>query len=86
MPTGFDAKNVRNAAAVPAFSVRVVIVWLALSVTAFIPTVVCPANDSVLNVFAPVMVMPVAAALVKLTLLNVKPPDEIPDVAPDKFI
>ena len=31
-------------------------------------------------------VQPVAAALVKLTLLNVKPPDEIPDVAPDKFI
>ena len=47
---------------------------MALNVTVPIPTFVRPANDSVLNVFAPVMVMPVAAALVKLTLLKVSPP------------
>ena len=51
-----------------------VIVWLALNVTEVIPTDVRPANDRVLNVFAPVIVMLVAAALVKLKLLKVKPP------------
>jgi hypothetical protein len=38
------------------------------------PTDVRPANDSVLNVFAPLMVMPLPAALVKLTLLKICPP------------
>ena len=74
MPMVSDAKNVRKAAAVPAFSVSVVIVWLASNVTSVIPADVRPANDSVLNVFAPVIVMLVAAALVKLTLLKVCDP------------
>ena len=45
-----------------------------------------PLKASVLNVFAPVMVIAVAAALVKLTLLNVRPLEAMPDVAPDKLI
>ena len=81
-----DAKKVRYAAAGPALSVSVVIVWLALNVTGVMPTVVRPANDSVLNVFAPVIVMAVAAALVKLTLLNVRPPEAMPDVVPVRLI
>ena len=64
----FDAKNVRYAAPVLAFKVRVVMVWLALNVTGVMPTVVRPKNDSVLNVFAPVMVIAVAASLVNATL------------------
>ena len=52
----------------PAFRVSVPMVWLALNVTAVMPTVVRPANDNVLNVFAPVMGIELAAVGVKLTL------------------
>lgn len=47
---------------------------MALNVTALMPTDVRPANDNVLNVFAPLIIIDVASALVKLTLLNVCPP------------
>jgi hypothetical protein len=72
----FDAKNLRKADAVPAFRVSVPMVWSALNVTDVMPTVPRPAKDRVLNVFAPVIVVIVAAVAVKLKLLNVKPPLE----------
>ena len=50
------------------------------------PTDVRPAKDSVLTVFAPVMVMAVADALVKLTLLKVKPPPAKVVLAAEQFI
>ena len=86
VPRVSDAKNVRYADAVPAFSVRVLMVWLALNVTGVIPTDVRAPNDSVLKVFVPVMVMPFALKFVKATLLKVKPVVAIPGATFEKFI
>ena len=69
VPSVSEARKVRYADAVPALIVRVpLMVWSALKVTGVMPTVVRPVKDRLLNVFAPVIVIPVAAALVKLTL------------------
>ena len=70
----------------PAFKVSVLMVWLALNVTGVMPTDVRPANDRVLNVFAPLMVIVDATVLMKLTLLKIcKPPFNIGE-APVKEI
>jgi hypothetical protein len=64
----------------------VLIIWSALNVAELIPTVVLPAKDSVLKVFVPVIVVAVADPLVKLTLLNVSPTEEMLGVVPVKLI
>ena len=85
VPMVSDAKNVRYADAVPAFSVRVLMVWLALIETEVMPTDVRLANNSVLNVFTPVMAL-VPTVFVKLTLLNVNPPQTMPASEPERLI
>jgi hypothetical protein len=55
---------------------------LAEKVARFTPVTARPANDKVLNVFAPVIAIVVAdAEFVNATLLKVRPPDAMPVVA-----
>lgn len=78
VPITLDVKKVRQAAVVPAFRVKVPIVWSSKNETVVMPALARPANDNVLNVFAPETECEVTEVLVNRTMLYVNP-------APAKF-